>query len=75
MKPPRSCLSWHRDFTTYSYSNYYNVGCKMVIEDESFHMPNGSAYVTDNTKYHNFFNGSEIDRVHLVATMLKAFYT
>ena len=48
----------------------------MVIEDESFHMPaNGSAYVTDNTKYHNFFNGSEIDRVHLVATMLRPFYT
>ena len=60
---------------TYSYSNYYNVGCKMVIEDEAFHMyANGSAYVTDNTKYHNFFNGSEIDRVHLVATMLR-FYT
>ena len=27
---------------------------------------NGSAYLTDNTKYHNFFNGSEIERVHLV---------
>jgi len=53
-----------------------NEGCKMVIEDEAFHMPaNGSAYVTDNTKYHNFFNGSEIDRVHLVATMLRPFYT
>ena len=39
----------------------------MVIEDEAFHMPaNGSAYLTDNTKYHNFFNGSEIERVHLV---------
>ena len=36
---------------------------------------NGSAYVADNTKYHNFFNGSEIDRVHLVATMLRPFYT
>ena len=41
----------------------------MVIENEAFHMPaNGSAYLTDNTKYHNFFNGSEIERVHLVAT-------
>ena len=48
----------------------------MVIEDESFHMPaNGSTYVTDNTKYHNFFNGSEIDRVHIVATLLRPFYT
>jgi hypothetical protein len=31
---------------------------------------NGDGYVTDNTKYHNFFNGSEIDRVHLVATII-----
>ena len=38
----------------------------MVIEDEAFHMANGSAYLTDNTKYHNFFNGSEVERVHLV---------
>ena len=44
----------------------------MVIENEAFHMPaNGSAYLTDNTKYHNFFNGSEIERVHLVATVLQ----
>jgi aspartyl/asparaginyl beta-hydroxylase (cupin superfamily) len=49
-----------------------NKGCKMVIEDTAFHMPaNGSGYVTDNTKYHNFFNGSEIERVHLVATILQ----
>ena len=31
---------------------------------------NGSAYLTDNRQYHNFFNGSEIERVHLVATVL-----
>src|SRR5210317_2261824 len=49
-----------------------NVGCRMVIEDTSFHMPaNGDGYITDNTKYHNFFNGSEFDRVHLVATVLE----
>ena len=32
---------------------------------------NGSAYLTDNRKYHNFFNGSEVERVHLVATVLQ----
>ena len=72
MKPPRSCLSWHRDpdkrlhipITT-------NKGCKMVIEDEAFHMPaNGNGYITDNTRYHNFFNGGETQRVHLVAVLL-----
>jgi hypothetical protein len=72
MKPPRSCLSWHRDpdkrlhipITT-------NKGCHMVIEGDSFHMPaNGNGYITDNTRYHNFFNGGETQRVHLVAVLL-----
>jgi aspartyl/asparaginyl beta-hydroxylase (cupin superfamily) len=49
-----------------------NEACRMVIEKTSFHMPsNGNGYITDNTKYHNFFNGSEFDRVHLVATVLE----
>ena len=73
MKPPRSCLSWHRDPEMRLHIPIItNVGCKMVIEDTAFHMPaDGSGYITDNTKYHNFFNGSEIDRVHLVATVLE----
>ena len=77
MKPPRSCLSWHRDPEMRLHIPIItNKGCIMVIDKEAFHMPaNGSGYVTDNTKYHNFFNGSEIDRVHLVATMLRPFYT
>ena len=72
MKPPRTCLSWHRDPEMRLHIPIItNQGCKMVIEDQAFHMPaNGSAYLTDNTKYHNFFNGSEIERVHLVATVL-----
>ena len=72
MKPPRTCLSWHRDPEMRLHIPIItNEGCKMVIEDTAFHMPaDGSAYVTDNTKYHNFFNGSEIERVHLVSTIL-----
>ena len=72
MKPPRSCLSWHRDPEMRLHIPIItNEGCKMVIEDTSFHMPaDGSAYITDNTKYHNFFNGSEIERVHLVSTLI-----
>ena len=69
MKPPRSCLSWHRDPEMRLHIPIItNEGCRMVIEDTSFHMPkNGNGYITDNTKYHNFFNCSEVDRVHLVA--------
>ena len=73
MKPPRTCLSWHRDPEMRLHIPIItNIGCKMVIEDTAFHMPaDGNGYITDNTKYHNFFNGSEIDRVHLVATVLE----
>tara|TARA_Y100001970_G_C14213739_1_gene848451 strand:- start:1921 stop:2499 length:579 start_codon:yes stop_codon:yes gene_type:complete len=73
MKPPRSCLSWHRDPEKRLHIPIItNPGCRMVIEDESFHMPaDGSLYITDNTKYHNFFNGGEIDRIHLVGTLLE----
>ena len=72
MKPPRSCLSWHRDPEMRLHITIItNNGCIMVIEDTAFHMPaNGNGYITDNRQYHNFFNGSEIDRVHLVATVL-----
>ena len=73
MKPPRSCLSWHRDPEMRLHIPIItNKGNIMVIENEAFHMPaNGDGYVTNNTKYHNFFNGSEIDRVHLVATIIE----
>tara|TARA_Y100000813_G_scaffold9258_1_gene6862 strand:- start:255 stop:392 length:138 start_codon:yes stop_codon:yes gene_type:complete len=44
----------------------------MVIEDEAFHMPaDGTIYITDNTVYHNFFNGGEENRTHLVVTLLE----
>ena len=73
MKPPRSCLSWHRDPEKRLHIPIItNLGNKMVIEDIAFHMPaDGAAYITDNTKYHNFFNGSECERVHLVSTLLE----
>ena len=44
----------------------------MVIEDVAKHMPaDGSVTITNNTKYHNFFNGGEQDRIHLVACVLE----
>ena len=72
MKPPRSCLSWHRDPERRLHIPIItNVGNIMVIEDTAFHMPSDVAYITDNTKYHNFFNGSECERVHLVSTLIE----
>ena len=73
MKPPRSCLSWHRDPEMRLHIPIItNKGNIMVIKNTAFHMPaNGSGYITDNRQYHNFFNGSEVDRVHIVATLVK----
>ena len=73
LKEPRSTLSWHRDPEPRLHIPIItNPGCRMVIEDESYHMPaDGSVYITDNSKYHNFFNGGETDRLHLVSTLIE----
>lgn len=73
MKPPRSCLSWHRDPERRIHIPVYtNKGCRMIIEDSAYYMAaNGNVYITDNTVYHNFFNGGEENRIHLVATLLE----
>ena len=69
LKEPRSTLSWHRDPEPRLHIPIItNKGCRMVIEDVSKHMPaDGSVTITNNTKYHNFFNGGEQNRIHLVA--------
>ena len=72
LKEPRSTLSWHRDPEPRLHIPIItNPGCLMVIEDRAKHMPaDGSAWITNNTKYHNAFNGGEEGRVHLVACVL-----
>jgi len=73
LKEPRSTLSWHRDPEPRLHIPIItNPGCKMVIEDVAKHMPaDGTVTITNNTKYHNFFNGGEQDRIHLVACVLE----
>ena len=73
LKHPRTTLSWHRDPEPRLHIPIItNAGCKMVIESVAKHLPaDGSVTITNNTKYHNFFNGGEKDRIHLVACMLE----
>jgi hypothetical protein len=73
LKEPRSTLSWHRDPEPRLHIPIItNPGCRMVIEDVAKHMPaDGSVTITNNTKYHNFFNGGEQERIHLVACVLE----
>ena len=72
-KLPRTTLSWHRDPEPRLHIPIItNPGAIMVVDKEARHMPaDGSVWITDNTKYHNAFNGGEEDRVHLVATVLE----
>ena len=72
LKEPRSTLSWHRDPEPRLHIPIItNPGCRMVIEDFAHHMPaDGTVTITNNTKYHNFFNGGEQARIHLVACVL-----
>ena len=73
LKEPRSTLSWHRDPEPRLHVPIItNPGCKMVIEDVAKHMPaDGKVWITNNTRYHNFFNGGEQNRIHIVACLLE----
>ena len=72
LKEPRSTLSWHRDPEPRLHIPIYtNPGALMVVDNVAKHMPaDGSVWITNNTKYHNAFNGGEENRVHLVACVL-----
>ncbi len=72
LKKPRSTLSWHRDPEPRLHIPIItNPGCLMVIDNVAKHLPaDGSVWITNNTKYHNAFNGGEENRIHLVACVL-----
>ncbi len=72
LKEPRSTLSWHRDPEPRLHIPIItNPGSIMVIDEQAKHMPaDGSVWITNNTKYHNAFNGGEENRIHLVACVL-----
>jgi hypothetical protein len=72
LKQPRSTLSWHRDPEPRLHIPIItNPGSIMVIGNIAKHLPaDGSVWITNNTKYHNAFNGGEENRIHLVACVL-----
>ena len=74
LKEPRSTLSWHKDpECRLDVPIITNKGCLMVIENVAKHLPaDGKVWITNNTKYHNFFNGGEQARIHLVACVLES---
>ena len=72
LKEPRSTLSWHRDPEPRLHIPIItNPGSIKVIDNVAKHLPaDGSVWITNNTKYHNAFNGGEENRIHLVACVL-----
>ena len=76
LKEPRSTLSWHKDPEPRLHIPIItNLGCSMVIENVAKHLPaDGHVTITNNTKYHNFFNGGAQARIHLVACVLEKPY-
>ena len=72
LKKPRTTLSWHRDPEPRLHIPIItNPGWLQVIENVAKHLPaDGSVWITNNTKYHNAFNGGEENRVHLVACLM-----
>ena len=74
LKEPRSTLSWHKDPECRLHVPIItNKGCSMVIENVAKHLPaDGKVWITNNKKFHNFFNGGEQARVHLVACVLES---
>jgi len=71
-KLPRTTLSWHRDPEPRIHIPIItNFGARMCVDTVVHHLPaDGHVWITNNTRYHNAFNGGEEDRVHLVATVL-----
>ena len=67
LKEPRSTLSWHRDPEPRLHIPIYtNPGAIMVVDNVAKHMPaDGSVWITNNTKYHNAFNGGAVSYTHL----------
>ncbi len=72
LKEPRSTLSCHRDPEPRLHIPIVtNPGCLVVIDNIAKYMQaDGSVWITNNTKYHNAFNGGEENKIHLVVCVL-----
>ncbi len=72
LSKPRESLSWHRDPEPRIHIPIVTaIGAMMIVEDEVLHMKTGESWFADTEYYHSQFNGSEIDRVHIVASLYK----
>jgi hypothetical protein len=65
---PKTCLSWHRDASPrLHFPIKTQEGCFMIINDEVFHIPENTWYITPRTA----MNAIKEDRIHLVVEILE----
>jgi hypothetical protein len=69
---PRYAMTWHYDYNNrIHYPIKTQFGCFMVIEKQIEHLEKNKWYWTEtNQCYHTAFNGSNEDRIHMVACIL-----
>lgn len=66
----KTCLTWHVDSTPRMHIPIFtNESCKMVWDDGTLTMEDGSLYWVNTTIPHTAFNGSYVDRIHMVMTV------
>lgn len=65
---PKTCYSYHRDYTRRLHIPLItNNKCFFIIDDEVFRYPaDGNFYIADTQKLHTFVNASFEERIHIV---------
>ena len=68
----RTCMNWHIDpIPRIHYPIKTDVGCLMIIEDETYHLPiHKWTFAQTDKGYHTALNASNEERIHLVADIL-----
>jgi len=69
---PLSVLEWHNDLENKLHVPIYsNKGARMVIENETMHIPVGQTWWANTYENgHSAFNGGLQERIHLVASVI-----
>ena len=72
LSKPRESLSWHCDPEPRIHIPIVtDIGAMMIVEDEVLHMKSSEVWYSDTRNYHSQFNGSEVERIHIVASLYK----
>jgi len=76
--PPRTAVEPHRDEGIYAdnHDRYHwvvksNPGCILDCQGTKLHLPEGSITLINNHDEHAAYNGSDLDRIHIIVDCLR----